>query len=112
MHHLSDSTIQSVILLLNQGTSTCTISLRLGVSLGAISKMCREHCHDVSVAVGGRPSKLTPAAEHHLVRLTTHGGSATAAAAARELATTLRGPIHHTTAARALKRAGLDDVTK
>jgi hypothetical protein len=85
------------------GHSTRTISFRLGVSLGAISKIRREHCYDVPVAVGGCPSKLTPATEHHLVRLTTYGGSATAAAAARELATTLGGPIHRTTAAQVLK---------
>jgi transposase len=112
MHHISSATHDSVVSLLNQGVSSRDISFRLGVSLGTISNIRKAHCPDAPHPARGCPSKLTPTAEYHLIRLTTSGGSATAAAAARELSTIMGGPIHRTTASRAMRKAGLITVTK
>jgi transposase len=109
---LSQSTVDSVLALLDSGHTHAQIKTRVGVSAGSITNICSTHRPDLNKSTGGRPRKLNPVAVRHAVRLVTNHNSVSTREATRTLQKLTGQSINPRTVRRALKGAGLRPIKK
>src|SRR3979490_1547044 len=69
MKSLSPVHVDCILSQLDAGHSTSHIQLSTGVGHATICRLCSKHCPDLPKAVGGHPSKLSPANIRHAVHL-------------------------------------------
>jgi transposase len=109
---LSATKLQSVLSKLDAGLSHSDIHDKTGVSMGYISKLRRIHRPNLPLNPGGRPSKISPTAARHAVRLATNSHSATAVQVAADLQNITGESICAQTVRNTLKQEGLRAVKK
>ncbi|QRV96284.1 Transposase [Ceratobasidium sp. AG-Ba] len=110
---LNQSTIDSVLTLLDSGHSYAQIKARIPeISKSSIGNICSKYRPELDKPVGGRPRKLNPYATRYAVRLVTNNNSVSTRQATQTLCGLTGQSIHPKTVKRALKRAGLVPVKK
>lgn len=112
MKPLSPSTILSVISLLDAGESHRKISTRVGVSVGAVSKVRKLHRPLLVNAIGGRPKILADQDVRLAVRTITSGKTDNAVQTARMLRSAIKKQVGPATVRRELSAVGLKAKVK
>src|SRR3954454_3564091 len=93
MRPLSTSQKQNILSLIPHGYSTGEIAGRTGVSKSKIAALMKEVQPDKENLKGGRPKKLTPQDERHIIGLIVSGGAENATDAAKELNSIISDPV-------------------
>ena len=88
------------------------MAAQTGLHYSTISRVRSQHRSNLPKALGGRPSKLSPATTRYAQRLISSGKADTAVDVAKNLGETLPEPISTQTIRRALKREGMKAVVK
>jgi hypothetical protein len=109
---ISKAKINDVLAALDKGDNYTKITHNTGVSHGAISKICSQHCPDLKMSVGRRPCKISPTAICHTVHLITHHICITAVQVSKTLAAINGTPLNPETVRQAFKMSGLRALTK
>ncbi len=102
----------SVISLLKSGASTREVVKRVGISLGAVSKIGKQNCNNRDKNKGGRRSILSAADKRHCVHLVTKGRLENAVQVQKQLKMDYSIDVSVETIRRALKEAGLGSFEK
>jgi transposase len=106
-------TQQSTILsLLDSGHSGEAIAKQVGVSPSTISKLRSKKHSTLPKAIGGRPSKLSPANIRHAQHLITSGKAENAVQVTKALANVIDQPLSANTVRLHLKKSGMKAVVK
>lgn len=112
MKSLSPVQVDYILSQLDAGHSTSHIQLSTGVGHATICRLRSKHRPDLPKAVGGCPSKLSPANIRHAVHLISSQKAENAVQVTRTLQDIINAPLSTQTVRRKLKEAGLKAVVK
>ena len=98
--------------MLDAGHSGEAIAKKTGVSPSAISKLHSKKCSTLPRAIGGHPSKLSPANIHHAQHLIISGRVENAVQVTKSLSNIINEPLSASTVHLHLRKSGMKAVVK
>ena len=112
MHPISSAQKENILSLASNSYSTSSIASKTGVGRSTVSRILQDILPNRQVPSSGHPSKLSPTAQHTIIRQITTGKAANAVQATNHINTIIPNPVTPQTVRNILKKHSFKAVTK